>query len=214
MSQETIKILIVDDHPLLRKGVIQLLQSEDNFKIVGEARNGEAAMRLALDLEPDLVLLDLNMKGMNGIETLKALKQADVAAKIVIFTVSDSETDVLGALKANADGYILKDSEPEELIEHINTAMQGDIVISQTLNPILAKALRPEMTHKSILDKLTNREQQIFQYISQGDSNKVIANKLNIAESTVKVHVKHLLKKIKLRTRIEAALYAVENKLF
>lgn len=206
--------MLVDDHPLLRKGVVQLIELEDNLQVVAEASNGEEAIQKALEFNPDLILLDLNMKGLNGVETLKSIKQSGAQSRIIMFTVSDSEADVLQALKAGVDGYILKDSEPEELIEHINNAMRGDLVISAPLTQVLAKSLRPKVESDSILDKLTNREQQILRYISQGDSNKIIARKLDIAESTVKVHVKNLLKKINLRSRIEAALFVVENKLF
>ncbi len=214
MKQNNISIMLVDDHPLLRKGVVQLIDLEDNLEVVAEANNGEDAVKRALELAPDLIMLDLNMKGLNGVETLKAIKQTGVKAKIIMFTVSDAEADVLQALKAGVDGYILKDSEPEELIDYINKSMQGELVISAPLTQILAKSFRPKAEKEELLEALTNRESQILRYISQGDSNKVIARKLNIAESTVKVHVKHLLKKINLRSRIEAALFAVENKLF
>lgn len=214
MKQNNISIMLVDDHPLLRKGVVQLIDLEDNLEVVAEANNGEDAVKRALELDPDLIMLDLNMKGLNGVETLKAIKQTGVKAKIIMFTVSDAEADVLQALKAGVDGYILKDSEPEELIDYINKSMQGELVISAPLTQILAKSFRPKAEKEELLEALTNRESQILRYISQGDSNKVIARKLDIAESTVKVHVKHLLKKINLRSRIEAALFAVENKLF
>ncbi len=214
MSQNIISIMLVDDHPLLRKGVAQLIELEDNLQVIAEASNGEEAIQKALQSQPDLIMLDLNMKGLNGVETLKSFKQADIGSKVIMFTVSDAEADVLQALRAGVDGYILKDSEPEELIEHINKAVQGELVISAPLTQILAKAFRPKVEKESILDTLTNREQQILRYISQGDSNKIIARKLDIAESTVKVHVKNLLKKINMRSRIEAALFVVENKLF
>lgn len=214
MTQETISIMLVDDHPLLRKGVVQLIDLEDNLQVVAEANNGEDAVKKALEIEPDLIMLDLNMKGLNGVETLKSIKQAGIPSKIIMFTVSDAEADVLQALKAGVDGYILKDSEPEELISHINKAMQGELVISAPLTQILAKAFRPKPDKDDTIESLTNREMQILRYISQGDSNKVIARKLDITESTVKVHVKNLLKKVNMRSRIEAALFAVENKLF
>lgn len=184
------------------------------MQVVAEANNGEDAVKKALEIEPDLIMLDLNMKGLNGVETLKSIKQAGIPSKIIMFTVSDAEADVLQALKAGVDGYILKDSEPEELISHINKAMQGELVISAPLTQILAKAFRPKPDKDDTIESLTNREMQILRYISQGDSNKVIARKLDITESTVKVHVKNLLKKVNMRSRIEAALFAVENKLF
>jgi len=207
------KILLVDDHPMLRKGVAQLLSLEDNLSICAEASSGEEAITLAIKHQPDLILLDLNMKGLSGIDTLIALKRADVNSKIVIFSVSDDENDVLQALKFNADGYLLKDSEPEELIDKINLALSGEFVISIPLTQILVRSLRPSTQKTSKLDSLTQRELQNLKLIANGKSNKEIANKLGITEATVKVHVKNLLKKLGLKSRVEAALWAVEHKI-
>ncbi len=204
-------ILLVDDHPLLRKGVAQLIALEDNLTVVAEANSGEEAITLAIKYQPDLILLDLNMKGLSGIDTLTALKRAEVSSKIVIFSVSDSESDVLQALKFNADGYLLKDSEPEELIEKINLALQGELVISSPLTQILARSLRPSPQKTSIIDTLTSRELENLKLIASGKSNKDIANKLGITEATVKVHVKNLLKKLGVKSRVEAAIWAVEH---
>ncbi len=204
-------ILLVDDHPLLRKGVAQLIALEDNLTVVAEASSGEEAITLAIKYQPDLILLDLNMKGLSGIDTLTALKRAEVTSKIVIFSVSDSESDVLQALKFNADGYLLKDSEPEELIEKINLALQGELVISSPLTQILARSLRPSSQKTSIIDTLTSRELENLKLIASGKSNKDIANKLGITEATVKVHVKNLLKKLGVKSRVEAAIWAVEH---
>lgn len=206
------KIILVDDHPMLRKGVAQLIALEDNLEVVAEANTGEEAIRLAVELQPDLILLDLNMKGLSGIDTLNALKRAEVNGKIVIFTVSDSDADVLQALKCGADGYLLKDSEPEELIEKINRSLQGELVLSGPLTQLLARSLQQKNETKPI-DKLTQREKEILKQIAAGGSNKVIANKLGITEGTVKVHVKNLLKKLGLKTRVEAAVWAVEKKI-
>ncbi len=204
-------ILLVDDHPMLRKGLAQLISLEDNLTVIGEANSGEEAITLAIKLQPDLTLLDLNMKGLSGIDTLNALKRADVGGKVVIFSVSDSENDVLQALKFNADGYLLKDSEPEELIEKINLAIAGELVISSPLTQILARSLRPSTTKKASIESLTSRELENLKLIASGKSNKNIAHKLGITEATVKVHVKNLLKKLGLKSRVEAAIWAVEN---
>lgn len=207
------KILLVDDHPMLRKGVAQLISLEDNLKVVGEANSGEEAITLSLQVNPDLILLDLNMKGLSGIDTLNALKRAGITSKIVMFSVSDSEADVLQALKFGIDGYLLKDSEPEELIEKINLAIAGELVLSAPLTQILARSLQPNHKNEiNLIDKLTQRELEILKSIAEGKSNKVIANKLGITEATVKVHVKNLLKKLNLKTRVEAAVWAVEQK--
>lgn len=207
------KILLVDDHPMLRKGVAQLLSIEENLDVVAEASSGEEAISLAIKTPVDLILLDLNMKGLSGIDTLSALKRADISSKVVIFSVSDNEADVLQALKFNADGYLLKDSEPEELIEKINQALTGEFVISEPLTQILVRSLRPQQPKVSPIDSLTQRERQNLQLIANGKSNKFIANKLGITEATVKVHVKNILKKLKLKSRVEAAVWALENKI-
>jgi len=208
-------IMLVDDHPLLRKGLAQLISLENHLQVSCEASSGEEALSLisSTDCPPDLILLDLDMKGMNGLETLNALRQANIQCKIVMFTVSDHETDVLQALKFGADGYLLKDSEPEEVISNISKAINGELVLSAPLSQIVARSLQQRPSTASAIEKLTKREVEILRHIAQGESNKVIARKLNIAEATVKVHIKNLLKKLSLRTRVEAAIWAVENKL-
>jgi len=205
-------ILLVDDHPMLRKGVAQLISLEDNLNVIGEVSSGDEAITFAIKQTPDLILLDLNMKGLSGIETLSALKRANTSAKVVIFSVSDSEADVLQALKFNADGYLLKDSEPEELIKKINQALTGEFVISNPLAQILAKSLRPQ-NKINIFASLTQREMENLKLIASGKSNKEIARKLGITEATVKVHNKNLFKKLGLKSRVEAAMWAVEHKI-
>jgi len=204
-------ILLVDDHPLLRKGVAQLINLEADLNVIAEASNGEDALKAATALKPDLILLDLNMRGMSGIETLRALKVAEIPSKVVVFTVSDDDEDIINVIKQGADGYILKDSEPEVLLNYIRMAAKGEMALSPKLTQILAKAVQQDNNPKQfILDQLTDRELDILKLISLGDSNKVIARKLDISEGTVKVHVKHLLKKMALRSRVEAAVWAVE----
>ena len=170
-------------------------------------------MRLALALDPELILLDLNMRPMSGIDTLKALRDADVFARVLVFTVSDNHDDVVAALKAGADGYILKDIEPEELLRHVKSAAHGEMAISEKLAGVLATAIRSNRPNaeQANIESLTAREKQILKQIVGGCSNKMIARKLDITEGTVKVHVKNLLKKLKLRSRVEAAVWAVEH---
>jgi len=212
MPQAISTVLLVDDHPLLRKGVSQLLELENDIEVIGEAANGAEAVLQAVKLDPDLILLDLSMKGMDGIETLVALRDADVAARIVVFTVSDDRSDVVSALKSGADGYLLKDTEPEELVDSIRRACSGKLVLSTELAEVLALSYRDERKSAGPdLQSLTRRELQILKYIAEGLSNKLIGRKLDIAESTVKVHVKHLLKKLGLRSRVEAAIWMVEQ---
>lgn len=211
MSEPT-TILIIDDHPMLRRGVAQLLKLDDELQLVGEASSGDEGIKLALSLDPDLILLDLNMHGMSGIDTLKAMRMADIYAKVLVFTVSDSHDDVVAALKAGADGYLLKDIEPEELVLAIKKAATGQMPISERLSSALAQAItrRPKEDAPS-LEALTDREVQILKAIADGDSNKMIARRLDITEGTVKVHVKKVLKKLHFRSRVEAAVWAVEQ---
>lgn len=203
-------ILLVDDHPLLRKGVSQLLALEEGLKVVGEAANGEQAVQLAQELDPDLILLDLSMRGMDGIETLSAMRDAGIGSHIVVFTVSDDRADVISALKSGADGYLLKDMEPDELVASIHQACSGKMVLSDQLTEVLASSFREQKSERN-LDQLTRRELQILKSIAEGLSNKLIGRRLDIAESTVKVHVKHLLKKLGFRSRVEAAVWMVDQ---
>ena len=210
---ETHSVLAIDDHPLFRKGVADLIDMEPSLQWVGEATSGQEGLVLARQLNPDLILLDINMKGMNGIETLKAIKQEEVDSLILMLTVSDNEDDVLSALRIGADGYLLKDMEPEDILASIRKALQGTLVISERLTQLLAKALRDEesVSERPEATALTAREQQILEQIANGMSNKRIASALGISEGTVKVHVKHLLKKLNLHSRTEAAVWALRR---
>lgn len=203
------RILLVDDHPMMRRGIRQLLELEDDFLIVGEANNGEEALSLIDSVQPQLILLDNNMPQMNGVETLKRLRQVGYPGKILLFTVSDAERDVRDALRFGADGYLLKDMEPEKLIQQVREALQGELVISPTLTRVLAQALREPQGAPQV--ELTERERQVLKMIAGGNSNKMIGRKLGITEGTVKVHVKNLLHKLGLRSRVEAAVWAMEH---
>ncbi|BBB27040.1 two-component system response regulator NarL [Amphritea japonica] len=205
-------ILLIDDHPLLRKGVKQLIELDSELLVTGEASDAEEGVEKAIQLEPDLILLDLNMPRINGIETLKLLRDAGITSRVVVFTVSDNEEDVIAALKAGADGYLLKDMEPEELLTNLNQAANGKMVISERLSTVLAQALQSNRKRTGPdINSLSPREKQIIKLIAGGLPNKLIARKLNITEGTVKVHVKHLFKKLHLRSRVEVAVLAVQE---
>ncbi|CVA43219.1 Nitrate/nitrite response regulator protein narL [Serratia marcescens] len=196
MTTETAAtILLIDDHPMLRNGVKQLIGMDARLQVIAEASNGEQGVTLAEQHDPDLILLDLNMPGINGLETLDRLRQTDLSGRVVVFSVSNHEDDVVSALKRGADGYLLKDMEPEDLLKALHQAAAGQMVLSETLTPILAASLR-----------------DILKLIAQGLPNKLIARRLTITESTVKVHVKHLLKKMKLKSRVEAAVWVLQGK--
>ena len=212
MLDQAQTILVIDDHPLMRKGILQLIALEDSLRLAGEAGDGQRGLELARQLRPDLILLDLNLRGLSGLDTLRALKAADLDARVIILTVSDSEEDVVAALRLGADGYLLKDMEPEEVLESLKTAARGQIVLGERVAAILADALRHESQPRPIDSvKLTEREREILSLVAAGHSNKLIARKLKITEGTVKVHVKHLLRKLNLDSRVEAAVWAVKQ---
>ncbi len=209
-------VLVVDDHPLFRKGVVQLLALEAGIHVVGEAGNKAEAMKLAAQYDPDLILLDLNLKGESGLDILAALKDEDPSRRVVMLTVSDAPEDLIGAIRAGADGYLLKDMEPEDLLGRVREALSGTTVIGDALAGRLAAALRQEAREasrgpKRDLRELTEREQAVLRCIADGMSNKLIARALAISEGTVKVHVKHVLKKLAFRSRVEAAVWAAEQ---
>jgi two-component system nitrate/nitrite response regulator NarL len=205
-------VIVIDDHLLFREGVADLITMEPALRLVGEAASGEAGVRLAREADPNLILLDLNMKGMDGLKTLRRLREADLDARVVMLAVSENEEDVVSALRAGADGYLLKDMEPEDILDSPRRATAGRMVISRQLTELLARALRegqpPQRPEEA---GLTGREEEILRLIAMGYSNKLVAHELDLAVGTVKVHVKHILKKLRLRTRVEAAVWAVSS---
>ncbi|MBK9245579.1 MAG: two-component system response regulator NarL [Burkholderiales bacterium] len=208
-------VLVVDDHPLFRKGVVQLLAMEPTIAVVGEAGSGAQAMALAQQHEPDLILLDLNLKAENGLDILAALKAEDPSRRVVMLTVSDAADDLMGAIRAGADGYLLKDMEPEQLLDRVRASLAGETVIGEALAARLAGALRQEAQDaagvRRDLSLLTDRERQVLRCLADGQSNKRIARALSITEGTVKVHVKNLLKKLNFRSRVEAAVWMAQQ---
>ncbi|MCO7225633.1 two-component system response regulator NarL [Pleionea sp. CnH1-48] len=212
---ESATIYMVDDHPLFRKGVKQLIDLDTSLHTVGEASSGEEAVNHidSMDDEPDVILLDLNMGEMSGLETLKKLRDKGVTSKIIMLTVSDNDEDVIHCIRSGADGYLLKDMEPEDIMHKLKEATSGQMVISESLRQILTTALRESGAEKTdLISTLTNREYEILDFIAHGLSNKMIARNLGISEGTVKVHVKHLLKKLNMRSRVEAAVWMVNQK--
>ncbi|WP_297362877.1 two-component system response regulator NarL [Thauera sp.] len=209
---ETQRVLIIDDHPLFRRGLVQLLQRVPGFALVGEAAGGAEGLVLARTLRPDLILLDLNMRDTGGLEVLRGLRAARIDARVVMVTVSDSGEDVVAALRGGVEGYLLKDMEPEAMLDALHAVAAGHVVIPEQLNHLLAAALRGETRPQSTgAAGLTEQEVRILEKIAAGLSNKQIGRELDIAEGTVKVHVKHVLRKLELRSRVEAAVWAVEH---
>lgn len=201
------KVLLVDDHPLMRRGINQLLSFEDEFEVVAEASNGTDAVAQNHEHQPDLILLDLNMKGMSGLDTLNALRADECDATIVILTVSDSPADIEAIVKAGADGYLLKDTEPDELIDLLKLSLRGNKAYSKEV----AQYLVDRENTSTVFDDLTEREMQILQQVAKGLRNKQIADTLFISESTVKVHMKSLLKKLKVPSRTAATVLYLER---
>lgn len=209
MNLEKQSVVIVDDHPLFRRGLTQLLAALPRFTLLGEASCGKDGIELVKRCRPDLLLLDLNMRDMSGLDVLREIKNCDLDTRVVMITVSDQAEDLIAALRAGADGYLLKDMEPELMLESLQSAASGRIIVSEALTHLLAVALRQQKRPENPQEAgLTEQEMRILERIANGKSNKLIAKELSIAEGTVKVHVKHLLKKLNLRSRVEAAVWA------
>lgn len=205
-------VMIVDDHPLFRKGLMQLLTLEEDLDVVAEFNNGQDAVDFAHHNEPDLIILDLNMPEIDGLMTTKKLRQQGTASRIVLLTVSDHEDDLLTAIEYGADGYLLKDMEPEDIVDNIKQAVLGKLALTDRLTEVLAKTWQqPKKKNSASIDSLTQREYEILTLLGKGMSNKLIGQHLSISDSTVKVHVRHVLKKLDLRSRLEAALWLVEH---
>ena len=212
------RVLLIDDHALVRKGIEELLQSR-GVRVVASVGSGEEGVRRARELQTDLILLDVKMPGMNGIETLRALRAAGVAAPVVMLTMSREDADLSAALRAGAQGYLLKDIEPEELVPALEAALQGNNVVARELVGTLARLVRgdappqaaPAPPQAAPFAELTPRELEILECIADGFSNKMIARELDITDGTVKLHVKAILRKLGMRSRVEAAVAAVEH---
>ncbi|MFV9668630.1 response regulator [Pantoea sp. ARC607] len=208
MQQPALTLMIVDDHPLMRRGVRQLLALEPRLSVIAEASNGTEALAEARRQEPDIILLDLNMKGLSGLDTLKALRQDGIHSRILVLTVSDARSDIFAMVDAGADGYLLKDSEPDILLEHILQASRGEKVFSDGV----ASYLSSRQHSADPLRQLTERERDVLQEVARGLSNKEIAAILHISEETVKVHIRNLLRKLDVRSRVAATVMWLESR--
>ncbi len=199
------QVLIVDDHPLMRRGIRQLLELDPAFYVVAEAGDGASAIDLANRIEPDLILLD------RGLDTLNALRRDGVTAQIIILTVSDSASDIYALIDAGADGYLLKDSDPEVLLEAIRKGANGGKVFSDRVNEYLRERERFG-AQEDPFSILTERELDVLHELAQGLSNKQIASVLNISEQTVKVHIRNLLRKLNVRSRVAATILFLQTR--
>lgn len=208
----TIRLLIADDHHVVRRGLVFFLKTQKEIEVIAEAKNGQEAVEMAEQLKPDIILMDLDMPVMNGIEATRLIKLSDSNVKIMILTSFSDQDHVIPAIEAGASGYQLKDIEPDELVKTIIQLMNGE----NQLHPKATSHLLTHLTNKSHderkpIDDLTNRELDVLKEIAKGKSNKEIAAALFITEKTVKSHVSNLLSKLQLADRTQAALYAVKN---
>ncbi len=220
MTEPTIRVLLVDDHSLFRSGIRLLLQRYPEFDIVGEAGDGMEGVKRAGQLKPDVVLLDLHMPGLSGRDAARMITQETPETHVLMLTVSEESDDLFATLRAGACGYLLKNIDAETLVAAVRTAAHGESVISPGMMDKLLRGVRAEQpsetgdktaqSHED-LDNLTPREREILGHIAQGKSNKEIARTLNLAESTVKIHVQNMLRKLGLSSRVQAAVFAVEQ---
>jgi len=214
MSLETaLRIVVIDDHTLFREG-LQGLLSRHGIEVVASVSDGQEGIRLAQELRPDIVLLDMRMPGMSGLEVLKQFQQAKFEAPIAMLTTSGDERDLVEALRNGAKGYLLKDMEPGDVVAALREIIKGETVVAPNLTQILAKVVKGEDPLKPVpspLDNLTPREREILSLLAEGQSNKVIARNLGISDGTVKLHVKAILRKLNIHSRVEAAVIAVEQ---
>lgn len=201
------RILLIDDHPLMRQGMRQLLELDDQFHIVGEASNGTDGIQLALQTGPDVIILDLNMKGISGLDTLRKLRAEGVDARIIVLTVSDAPSDIFALVDAGVDGYLLKDSDTTELLGQIRQAAKGESAFSE----VVRKHLLERRPQQDPFSALTDRERDVLQWIATGMSNKQIAAHLFISEETVKVHIRNLLRKLNVHSRVAATVLYLER---
>jgi len=207
-------LVIVDDHPLFRNGLSHLISTEPKLQLIGEASTGKEGIHLVSQVQPDLLILDLKLKDIDGLAVMDIIKQQNTSSRIVILTVSDDEEDIINALRLGADGYLLKDYEPKVILDGILKAARGEFIFSDHISQYIIKASLHKNSSSLVDDlKLTPREIEILKFIASGLSNKHVANELGIAEGTVKVHVKNLLKKLGLKSRVEAAVWATKHNL-
>ena len=211
---EKIRVLLVDDHTLFRSGIKSLLQRNDDFEVVGEAGDGLEGIKRVRSLKPDVALFDLHMPGVSGLEAVKVISEEMPEVNVLMLTVSEDAQDLMDALRAGASGYLLKNIETATLIEAIRKAAQGESVVSQQMTAKLIQGVRnpPKQEAAAVeRDRFSPRERDILASLAQGESNKEIARKLDLAESTVKIHVQNIFKKLNMSSRVQVALYAVEN---
>lgn len=209
-----INVLIADDHSLFRQGLKQILELEEDITVVAQASNGEEAVKLAKEKDPDIILMDINMPGINGLQAIKELKQEKISAKIIVLTIHEDREYLFKTLQMGAEGYVLKDAEPSVLVEAIRSVNNGESYIQPNMTKELVKEFNRVTLHekdKQVENNLTSREIEVLELIAEGMINKEIAKQLYISEKTVKNHVSNIFKKLNVSDRTQAAIYAFKH---
>jgi NarL family two-component system response regulator LiaR len=208
---EKISILIIDDHPMVREGLRAFIASRTNFEVIGEAVDGAEGVDLAMKLQPDVILMDLMMPGLSGVEAIHRIKQMTPAARILVITSFSDDDKIIAAIRAGALGYLLKDSSPQDLLKAIQDVYAGE----SSLHPMIARKLIKELNRPTEnihpIDILTSREIEVLGMVAQGLSNQEIAQKLNLSALTVRSHISNILSKLHLENRTQAALFAIRE---
>ena len=217
MEQDIVKVMLVDDHTLFRKGLAELLDGRDNIRVAAASGNPGEAAQLSSAAQPDVLILDLNMPPHGGLALLRELQEDGWEKPTLILTVSDAEDDLANAMRAGARGYLLKDMEPGDVVDAIQRAVRGETVVAPAMTLKLVNLLQgggaKSAVRENLLAQLTAREREILDHLAQGQSNKAIARALDISHDTVKLHVRHILSKLNLTSRVEAAVFAIEQKM-
>lgn len=211
---QPIRVLLVDDHTLFRNGIKALLRRHKEFEVVGEAGDGLEGVKRAKSLKPDVVLLDIHMPGVSGKEAVRLIREEAPGCQVVMLTVSEDAEDLIAAVQAGARGYLLKNIDTDFLLESLRRAARGESVMAAQMTGKLLAGVRTmgrEGAAEESAEKLSPREREIVVLLAKGASNKEIANTLNLAESTVKIHVQNVFKKLNLSSRVQVAVYAVEH---
>ena len=215
-DRSRLRVMVIDDHTLFRSGLRELLERR-GIEVCAAVGDGEEGCRLAAEIEPDVVLLDLRMPELDGLSVLKRLAALDLDCAVVMLTTSSDERDLVTSLRSGARGYLLKDMEPEQLVDALAAVVDGETVVAPEMTSVLAKVVKGgavESGQPGRFSSLTPREFEILRHLAEGQSNKEIARDLGITDGTVKLHVRSILRKLQVRSRVEAAVIAVEERIF
>jgi two-component system, NarL family, nitrate/nitrite response regulator NarL len=206
------RVLIADDHPHARKAITEILEDDPYFTIVGEVKNGKEAVVFSLNLNPDIILMDIEMPLMNGLEATKIIKENTPYIKVIMLSVSDNVADLFTAIQYGAQGYLLKNMDPDDWLQYLHSIVEGSSEATRGLaGKLLYQFREKDLQDSPLVKSLTPREKEILLLITEGITNKQIAEQLFIAENTVKNHIKNLLEKLKLENRVQLASYAIKH---